>query len=394
MAQNKRVRSPRAKEVRIGVIGVGVMGSSHARKLLAGEIPRARLTAVCDVNPAQTRPFADSVRTYPSSRALIRSGDVDAVLVATPHYDHTTIGIEALQAGLHLLVEKPISVHKADAERLIAAHKGRKQVFAAMFNQRTLAHYRKVKELLDRKELGRIVRIQWTVTSWFRTEYYYRTGDWRATWAGEGGGVLLNQCPHQLDMMQWFFGMPKRVWSVCAIGKYHNIEVEDEVAAHLEYPNGATGVFITSTGEAPGTNRLEIAGDQGKLVVENNALQFTRNEIPTSKFSRTAKSSFGRPPVWNIDIPVKSGGGQHAAVMSNFVDAILDGAPLLADAREGLHSVELGNAMLYSSFLGKPVELPMDGKAYERLLKKKTRESKFVKKTVRSVGKQDLNASF
>ncbi len=382
------------KDVRLAVVGLGGMGTSHAKQIAAGDIPRCRLTAVCDVRPAALAGFADSVRRFDDSRSLIRSGEADAVLIATPHYDHTTIGMDALKRGMHVLVEKPISVHKADAERLVAAHRGKRQVFAAMFNQRTLSHYRKVKDLLDRKELGELVRIQWTVTNWFRTEYYYRMGDWRATWGGEGGGVLLNQCPHQLDMMQWFFGMPSRVRAFCAIGKRHKIEVEDEVTAYLEYPNGATGVFITSTGEAPGTNRLEIAGDMGKLVVENNRLTFTRNEAPASRFLKKAKEGFARPPVWNIDIPVKPSGGQHAAIIRNFVEAILDGAPLIAEAREGIRSVELGNAMLFSSFLDKAVTLPLDARAFERLLKKKIRESKFVKKTLRKVARQNMDKSF
>ncbi len=382
------------KETRIGVIGVGGMGSTHAKNIAAGKISRCRLTAVCDVNPAAMTGYEASVKKFQDSRELIRSGAVDAVLIATPHYDHTTIGIDALKQGLHVLVEKPISVHKADAERLVAAHKNKKQVFAAMFNQRTLSQYSKVKDLIDKKELGEIVRINWIVTAWYRTEYYYRMGDWRATWAGEGGGVLLNQCPHQLDMLQWFFGMPSKVRAFCAIGKRHKIEVEDDVTAYLEYPNGATGVFIASTGEAPGTNRLEIAADNGKLVMENDALTFTRNEIPTSRHLRTCKAGFAKPPVWNIDIPVKASGGQHVAIISNFVDAILDGAPLIASAREGIRSVELGNAMLLSAFLDKTVDLPLDGRVFERHLKKKIRESKFVKKTIRKVEKQNMDKSF
>mgnify|MGYP001569049823 CR=1 FL=1 len=383
-----------AKKVRLGVIGMGGMGTHHARYVQQGQIKKCDLTAVCDVDPKRLESFGDKVKRFTDSRALIHSGEVDAVLVATPHYDHTTVGVEALKSGLHVLVEKPISVHKADAERLVAAHKGKKQVFAAMFNQRTCGHYRKVKDLIQKGHLGELMRVTWIVTAWFRTEYYYRMGSWRATWAGEGGGVLLNQCPHQLDLLQWFCGMPKRVTAFCGFGKRHDIEVEDEVTAYMEYPNGATGVFITTTGEAPGTNRLEIAGEMGKLVVEEEKIRFTRNEVAASEFCRTSQKWFATPDLWNVEIPIEKPGGRHEEVTQNFVDAIVDGVPLIAPAREGMKSVELGNAMLYSGLTGKTVDLPMDGKAFERRLQGLIRTSRFKKKTEKNVGRQDMAKSF
>lgn len=388
------------KNVRLGVIGVGGMGGLHTETVLNNQVGRCELTAVCDVNPEYLKRFdpdlseSRDIRKFTDSRKLIRSGAVDAVMIATPHYDHTGIGIDALKQGLHVLVEKPISVHKADCERLIAAHTRRKQVFAVMFQLRTIPYYKKVKELIDNGELGQLMRVNWVITACFRSEYYYASGGWRATWAGEGGGVLLNQCPHHLDMIQWLCGMPKMVRGFCHFGKRHNIEVEDEVTAYMEYRNGATGVFIASTGEAPGTDRLEIAGENGKMVIENGKVLFVRNEIPVTKFSRTVKESFARPEVWNVEIPVQGGGGQHVEIIQNFVDAILDGVPLIAPAREGIHSVELGNAMLYSSLIGKPVDLPLDGKAFERRLKKLIRESRFVKKVVKEKKEEDIKKSF
>lgn len=380
--------------VRIGIIGLGNMGSFHARYLLAGEIGRARLTAVCDVDPELLAPYT-GVKTFTDSRELIRSGEVDAVLIATPHYDHTTIGIDALDQGLHVLVEKPISVHKADCERLIAAHdRHPDQVFSAMFMMRTRPLFRKIKEMLDGGELGEIVRTSWIVTDWFRTEAYYASGGWRATWRGEGGGVLTNQCPHNLDLFQWFLGMPARVRAFCAFGKYHDIEVEDEVSAYLEYPNGATGVFVTTTGEAPGTNRFEIAGDRGKLVLENGTLTFTRVEPSASEFRRTSPAMFARPEATSIEVPVEEGGGKHETITQNFVDAILDGTPLIAPAEEGIHSVELANAMLYSNHIGDTVELPLDSKAYEAYLQGLIAGSRFVKKAAGSGPAGDMSASF
>lgn len=372
-------------KVRMGVIGVGGMGTGHAQRLLGGQVPRCTLTAVCDIDTSRFAAFPDSVRKYEKSEEMIRSGDVDAVIIATPHYGHTTIGIDALQQGLHVLVEKPISVHKADAERLIAAHTGEKQVFAAMFNQRTDPHYRKIKQLIDNGDLGEIRRTNWIITNWFRTEAYYRSGGWRATWSGEGGGVLLNQCPHNLDLFQWLCGMPSSVYAIGALGKYHDIEVEDEITAIFEYPNGATGVFITTTAEAPGTNRLEIIGDNGKLVCEDGRLHFTRNEIPALEYSRTTTERFGKPAIWNIEIPVSGSGEQHLGIKKNFVEAILDGKPLVAPAEEGIRSVEMANAMLYSAMTGKKVDLPLDAGMFEAHLQRLISESTFVKKTDKDV---------
>jgi predicted dehydrogenase len=384
------------KRVRLGIIGVGNMGSGHAAGVLEGHVKRCDLAAVCDIDPERIKGFDDPVKTFVDHRKMFAARVVDAVLIATPHYSHTTIGIDALKAGLHVLVEKPISAHKADCERLIAAHRKRKQVFAAMFNQRTDPHYGKAKELVKNGDLGDLVRVTWLNTPWFRTQHYYSSGTWRATWAGEGGGVLLNQAPHQLDLLQWICGMPTRVWGFCGLGKRHRIEVEDEVTAYMEYRNGATGVFTTSTGESPGTNRLEIAGDKAKLVVEGDKLLLIQNEMPAGRFSRTVKELFAAPHFESIEIEVDGCGGQHNEIRQNFVDAILDGAKLIAPAREGIHSVELANAMLFSSLTGKPVDLPMNGKAYERRLKRLIKESKVVKKAVKrkKAEKVDMSKSF
>lgn len=381
------------KEVRLGVIGLGNMGKVHARSVVEGHIPRVRLTAVADTNEEAFKAFPDA-KGYSNSTDLLKSGEIDAVLIATPHYSHTTIGIQALQAGVHVLVEKPISVHKSDCERLIKAHQSKKQIFAAMFNQRTDPYYIKLRELIQSGELGEVRRINWIITNWFRSAAYYASGGWRATWAGEGGGVLLNQCPHNLDLWQWIFGRPQRVRAFCQIGRYHDIEVEDDVTAYMEYKNGATGVFITSTGEAPGTNRLEVTAERGRVVIENDKFLYTRNETPMSEFSATTKRAFERPSVWNVEIPLSGHGGQHNAIIENFVAAILDRAPLIAPAAEGIHSVELGNAMLYSSFMNKTIEFPLDAKAYERWLKKKIATSTFVKKTVKSGAGSDFSKSF
>ena len=379
--------------VRFGIVGMGNMGKFHADYLLNGKVSRATLTAASDSMTANLEKYQDKIKTFASSEEMIRSGAIDAVIIATPHFLHTTIGIDALRNNVHVLVEKPISVHKADCERLLAAHTDKKLVFGAMFQSRTENKYKRIKRMIDAGELGKITRVSWIVTDWYRTEAYYASGGWRATWKGEGGGVLLNQCPHNLDLLQWFCGRPSRVRGFCQLGRFHDIEVEDNVTAYLEFPNGATGIFVTSTGEAPGTNRLEIIGECGKVVLENHKINFTRNEVSMLDFSKTSKAGFSKPDVWNVEIPFDASGGMHQDITQNFTDAVLDGSPLIAPAEEGTWSVELANATLYSSLTGQTVELPLDGAAYEKRLQQLIAESKFEKKVVMSAG-EDFTKSF
>ena len=366
------------KNVRLAIVGAGIVGAFHVKNLLAGKVDRCELSAICDNDDTRRRAFdtTPGVKQFHDFNELLKSDSVDAVLIATPHYQHTSQGISALEAGLHVLVEKPISVHKADCERLIAAHRNQEQVFATMFQQRTMPVYRKLRDLLAGEELGQLTRINWTCTGWFRSDAYYASSAWRATWHGEGGGVLLNQCPHQIDLMTWMFGMPSRVRGFCGFGKYHNISVEDEVTAYMEYPNGATGVFIANTSEAPGANRLEVCGDMGRIVIEKGHLHWTRNEQPMLEFLHTTDKISGKPATWEIDIPLAGNRGGHVTIIQNFVDAILDGAELIAPAQEGIKSVELANAMIYSSLMEKPVDLPLDGAEYERLLESLIRREK------------------
>ncbi|MCG3147069.1 MAG: Inositol 2-dehydrogenase/D-chiro-inositol 3-dehydrogenase [Verrucomicrobiae bacterium] len=386
-------------KVRFGIIGVGNMGHGHAKWLLEGKVARGELVAIADRNPEKLKAFPH-IKSYADGKQLLRNRDVDAVLVATPHYDHTTLGVAALQRGFHVLLEKPISVHKADCEKLLAAYAQRPkptQVFSAMFNQRTDPFYQKIRELVRGGELGEVRRINWIISNWFRSEAYYASGGWRATWAGEGGGVLLNQCPHNIDLYQWIFGMPARVRAFCSLGRYHKIEVEDDVTAYFEYPNGTTAVFITSTGEAPGTNRLEITAENGKLVYEKNQIVLTKNEIPMTEFSRTTTQSFATPKNETTTLTLPDNGSQHVGILNNFVEAILDGKPLLAPAVEGIHSVELANAMLFSSLKQKTIEMPLDAKAYARTLKGLIKNSKLVKPAAQATAPAattDLSKSF
>jgi len=380
-------------KVRLGLIGLGNIGQHHAGYLSAGKVSRAELVAVSDAVASKLEQHK-SLKRFTDGEELIRSGLVDAVVIATPHYQHTTLGIAALQHGLHVMVEKPISAHKADAEKLIDVHqKNPRLIFAGMFQLRAEPRYLKIQSLIQSGELGQVVRMSWIMTDWFRTEAYYASSGWRATWKGEGGGVLLNQCLHNLDMMQWLLGMPSRVRGFCQLGRFHNIEVEDNITAYLEYTNGATGTFVSSTGEAPGTNRFEIAGTRGRLVLENDKLSFIRNETDMVQFSKSARLGFAKPDVWHVEIPFTNAASGHAALMQNYVNAILDGEPLIAPGAEGIRSVELANVILYSSLTGQTIELPMDSAAYAKKLERLISESNDQKKVV-EVSNEDFTRSF
>jgi len=325
---------------------------------------------------------------------MMKSGEIDAVLIVTPHYSHTPLTIAAFESGLHVLCEKPIAVHKADAEKMIEAHKKCPELkFAAMFQMRTGGIYKKIKKMIDSGELGKIYRVNWILTNWFRSQIYYDSGGWRATWKGEGGGVLLNQSPHQLDLFQWFFGMPSKVKAFCSIGKYHNIEVEDDVTAFLEFEDEYSGIFITSTGEAPGTNRLEIAAENGRLGFENGKIIFDRTEIPVGEFSRNTESGFGIPPIGKFEITPEEGDGSHQKIIENFADSILNGAELIAKGEEGIKSVVLANSMLLSSLNNETVELPLDAEKFANTLQKLIDNSTFVKPEERK-SNEDFSSSF
>jgi len=375
------------------------MGSLHARDI--DDLENTELVAICDTNSAWADKYTQrySVPAFSDYKRMLAKVDLDAVLIATPHYDHPPIASQAFARGIHVLTEKPIAVHAKPAQEMLAAYeealkKHPNLVFAAMFQQRTYGYWLKIKSLIDEGEIGKLVRATWIITDWYRTQSYYDNGGWRATWKGEGGGVLLNQCPHNLDIFQWFVGMPKRVAGFATIGKYHNIEVEDEVTAYLEYENGMVGHLITSTAESPGTNRLEIIGENGKLIFEDNELTFNRNHH--SMFEHIQTSIDGFTPVENSmdKVPYQHHGQPgHKLIIENFANAILNGEALFAPAVEGINSLTLGNAIMLSSFQGHPVELPMDTDAYAAKLQQLIENSRFEKVVIeRDVN--DMGSSF
>ena len=293
-----------------------------------------------------------------------------------------------------MLSEKPAGVYTKQVREMNEAAAKTDRVFGLMFNQRTNPLYQKVKSLIDTGELGEITRVNWIITDWFRTQSYYDSGSWRATWGGEGGGVLLNQDPHQLDLLQWLCGMPSKVTAFCSYGKFHNIEVEDDVTAYLEYPNGATGVFVTSTGDAPGTNRLEISGDRGKIIIENDKLKYIRNVGSVKEFLQTAKGGFEQPERWNVEIPIHGSAPQHVGICNDFCSAVLHGTPLLAPGEEGINGLTISNAIHLSSWLGKTVELPLDEELFYNLLQEKIKNSRFKKPEASAGAVENLSDTY
>lgn len=358
------------EKVRFGIVGVGNMGSGHAKSFLGGKVEHGILTAICDLKKERMEKVramdgGAELATYTDYRDLFASGKVDAVIVAVPHYFHPRISMDALAAGLHVICEKPEGVYTKQVKELNEAAGRSDRLFTVMFNQRTNCVYRKMREMIRNGELGEIKRVNWIITTWYRSQSYYDSGDWRATWRGEGGGVLFNQCPHQLDLLQWVTGMmPSRIRSFCHFGKWHDIEVEDDVTAYLEYPNGATGVFITSTGDTPGTNRFEILGNNGKLVCEHDRLTFTKLAMPEREFNATYRGGFGEPEREEIAVETDGQNPQHVGILNNFANAVLGLEPLFVDGREGIHGVELMDAMLLSTWKDRTVTLPIDDDEY------------------------------
>lgn len=367
-------------KVRLGIIGAGNIGSAHIRNIMDGKCPDIEIAAVADRKESRrewAKEAVPGVRLFCEGADLIQAKECDAVLVATPHYQHPVLAKMAMENGLHVMVEKPAGVYTLQVREMMAtADEHPDLAFGMMFNQRTNCVYRKLKEMLDNGELGEMKRVSWLITDWYRTQNYYDSGAWRATWAGEGGGVLLNQCPHQLDLIQWLCGLPVKVRAFCHEGKWHDIEVEDDVTAYLEYENGATGVFITTTGDAPGTNRLEITGTKGKVVVENDVLTFWKLKEDERKWCVTCPEGFKKPDMELLTVETDGQNPQHVGVLNAFAGRILRGEKLIADGREGIRGLMLSNAMHLSSWLGKEVALPIDEQLFYDLLMERCKTSR------------------
>jgi len=382
--------------LRIGMIGVGGMGSHHMRNIIEGKIKNAKVTAVCDIDEEhlyrEKDRLGEGVLYFKNAEDLIHSGAVDGVIIATPHYFHPTYSKAALEAGLHVFCEKPAGVFTKDVREMNEAAKKSGKVFQVNFVMRQVNAFKKIKEMIDAGEIGEIKRFVWILTDWYRTQAYYNSGGWRATWAGEGGGTLLNQNPHQLDLMQWMFGMPERVRGFCYFGKHRNIEVEDEATAYMEYANGAVGVYMTSVGEFPGTNRLEVAGDRGKIVFEKGKITYWKLDVCEKDFNRETTTTAGPIPMTEIDVEYKANAISDCqiAMINNWVDAIENGAALVAPGEEGINSLSISNAIYLSTWNDDWVTIPFDEDAFLEKLNEKIRTSTYVKEETVKVN-SDLN---
>jgi len=375
--------------VRFGIVGLGNMGKQHATFFWDGKIKDAILTAVCDTD-SNALVWAierdNKIKTFTSATELYQSGLIDAVIIATPHYDHPSLSIEGMENGIHVMVEKPVGVFTKNIHELNKRASMADVIFGIMYNQRTNPMYKKMRDMVQNGEIGEIKRTSWIITDWYRPQAYYDNGGWRATWKGEGGGVLINQCPHNLDLWQWICGMPCKVTSFAHNGKWHVIEVEDDVTAYVEYENGATGVFITSTGDFPGTNRFEILGDLGKLVCENNELIHYILDMSERVFNETNTEMFAGPnftrniinpqeeQISESDLPKgapANGGTQHVGILNAFVKKINGKGELIVGGEEGIKGLTLSNAIHLSSWLGKSIQIPFDEELfYQELLKR------------------------
>ncbi len=362
------------KELKVGIIGIGNMGYTHAKNIFEGKIKRLKLVAVCDIDKSKLEKAKEefpNILTFENADELLKSNTVDAVIIATPHYYHTEIAIKAFEADLNVLTEKPAGVRASDVLKMNSAAEKSGKVFGIMWNQRTNPLFKKAKELVENGTLGSMKRMVWIITNWYRTQNYYDSATWRATWSGEGGGVLLNQAPHNLDLWQWIFGMPDAIYASCDVGKWHNIEVEDDATIIGYYKNGAIATFITSTGEYPGTNRLEISGSKGKMVLEKGKLTLTLTNDDEREFCYTCPEGF---PCFETNETVfeqNEKESSHNGILQNFTDAILDGTPLLAPGYDGIKEITLSNAAYLSSWTGKKIELPMNNKEFDEELKKR-----------------------
>ena len=372
-------------KLRLGIIGYGNMGVGHVINVMSGKVPNMKLSAVCDCAPARLEVLKGvypQIPAFDNATDMFKSGLCDVVLIAVPHYDHPALAIEAFSYGLHVITEKPAGVYTKQVKEMNAAAAKSDKLFGIMYNQRTNPVYQKLRQMIQRGDLGHIKRVTWIITDWYRPQAYHDSSTWRSTWKLEGGGALINQNPHQLDLWQWLFGMPDRIFAKASFGKYYNIEVEDDVMAYFEYDNGTTGEYITSTGEAPGTNRLEIACDMGKVVVEDKKIIFKRNVISEREHNRVNTEIFGIPECWECKIPAEfNGGEQHVGILNNFASAVLNGTELLAKGEDGILGLTISNAIHLSAWTGETVEVKNfpDDRFYE-LLQEKIRNSTIVKK--------------
>jgi predicted dehydrogenase len=385
-----------SEKLRYAVVGIGNMGGKHVLLYKEGDIKEMELVAVCDINPKKFE-FALSqvptLHTYTDYYEMLDKEKLDAVIIAVPHYFHPEYVKAAVERGINALSEKPAGVYTKEVKEVANFVKGTDKTAALMLNQRTNCIYRKVRELVQSGDYGQIRRTNWIITDWYRTQSYYNSSDWRATWDGEGGGVLMNQAPHNIDLWQWICGMPKSVRAFCHNGLWHDIEVEDDVTIYVEYPNGATGVFITTTGDCPGDNRFEITMDRAKIVCTSSEIKMYELSSNINDYTYAENDGFTKLESHEVKVETDGENPQHAGVVNAFASHILHGTPLVADYSEGINGLTICNAAYLSSWLGKTIDLPLDEDLYLEELNKRRASSK-KKKTVKEQTMKNMDKTF
>jgi len=362
------------KSIRYGIVGVGGMGSGHANTIQ--RIEEASLGAVCDIIPDVANSVGEQfeVPFCTDYRELIDRDDIDCVIVATPHYHHPEIAIYAMERGKPVISEKPISVTVSGADAMVAAAERTGTPFSVMHQSRSEPIWRVAGDIVRSGRLGEIYRTL-LIFADFRSQAYYDSGGWRATWIGEGGGVTINQSPHSLDRFTWLGGLPSKVTAYTAT-RNHNIEVEDVASAMLEYPNGAVGYVYCSTTEAPGTDIMEFAGEKGKLQVVGKTIRFWELPQGVKAFSDSSTEMWTRPEVVEVDLEIPECESGHIAILRNMARHLLYGEELIAPGVEGIKTVEMIDAMILSGKTGKPVDVPVDRALYDAFIEDMKRQSK------------------
>lgn len=367
-------------QVRMAVIGTGSMGKKYAQMIAAGSVKDMVLTAVVCRSEANIEwakeKLNQEVQIFPDADTLYAHGDLfDAVMIVTPHKLHPEMVKQGLLAGKHMFCDKPAGVSMKQCEEMARLAREKDLKFAMMFHQRMYGKYLRIKELLEQNEIGVIRRVMMENSRYYRTQYYHKSGSWRSSWTGEGGGALINQGQHILDIWQWLVGMPQSVQAVIPFGKYNDFDVDDEATILMEYPDKRTAVFILTTGEGSWTERLEIVGSKGTILLEEDKLTISRYDQDLTEYGKNAQCNAREQMKETLtveDYPKEK--EPYEEMLADFADAILTDGSVAVSGLEGLHALELTNAAYLSAFTGKKISLPMDADEYEKELTRRMQD--------------------
>lgn len=350
--------------LRYGLLGAGVVAGMHLDALAQLEEVELVGIAAHDFDAAEARARDHGCRAFARNEELLAQ-ELDVVVVGTPHPSHAELAIAALESGAHVLCEKPLAPEAREADAMIAAADRAGLLLGVCFQQRFRPVIEAAKRLIDEGRLGTLVRAS-VVDPWYRPHAYYASADWRGTWKGEGGGILMNQAPHTLDLLCHLAGPPVTAWGL-AQRRAQPMEAEDTATALLTYPEGAVGTVAVSTLE-PGEQRIELVGDRGRIEIVGETLRFERFDPPISEHLVAATEMFAAPDRVAEEVELPPGRGDHLALHTDFAAAAREGREPRVPGREALWSLELANAIVLSTHEQRAVPLPVDREAYRSLL--------------------------